>query len=458
MSRYDTRGAAAMLLGGFSQGADVARSVQQQQLARESMAQRQGEFEAENARQNIRLQMQQDAIGRDLASQQATADTFAGMGANDFSSLMGRGGVMQLQPDPDPANTTEKAKRDLRAVLSTMPSGDQARFIATLSANRQQFEQTAQGRNVKRLVEDYKLKNSKMLSADPELAAQVDMYIATAEFDPRSTLDNFDKLSESIRVLRQTDAMRAGMGMGADGMGPPNVGAYAGLDMQDLQGIQTNRIKLADTNAAMQQGIEMGVRRDPTKSLADGQAGFDDQGFRQKMIDLGSSPEEAAMLTQIAAAQRLGRVGSTVSSAILNPTMKPDPYADDRVRMQVAQAQEDERMAQAEYKGLNRGALNGPTAEEYDNANDGDAKAVAKVTAWTRYLGARQKTREARRQGAASLSTPAARPIGETGPTDASTVQPRGNHNQSTAVPSALDPKTRDAMDAAIDELLNQGR
>jgi hypothetical protein len=162
MSRYDTRGAASILLGGFGQGADVARSVQNQQLARDSMAQRQGEFEAENARQNLRLQMEQDAIGRGLASQQATADTFAGMGANDFSSLMGRGGVMQLQPDPDPANTTEKAKRDLRAVLSTMPSGDQARFIATLSANRQQFEQTAQGRMVKKVVEDYKVKNSKI--------------------------------------------------------------------------------------------------------------------------------------------------------------------------------------------------------------------------------------------------------------------------------------------------------
>jgi hypothetical protein len=176
--------------------------------------------------------------------------------------------------------------------------------------------------------------------------------------------------------------------------------------------------------------------------LANGGTGtFDDQAFYQKMVDLGSSPKEAATLTQIAAAQRLGRVGSTVRSAILNPTAKPDPYADDRVRLQVAQAQDDERMAMNDYKGLNLGALNGPTAEEYDNANDGDAKAVAKVTAWTRYLGARQKTREARRQGAASLARPAA--PAESGPDDTSTVQPRGGK------PLVADEPTDDEIQAA---------
>lgn len=440
MSRYDTRGAAAMLLGGFSQGADVARSVQQQQLARESMAQRQGEFEAENARQNMRLQMEQDAIGRDLASQQATADTFAGMGANDFSSLMGRGGVMQLQPDPDPANTTERAKRDLRAVLSTMPSGDQARFIATLSANRQQFEQTAQGRNVKRLVEDYKLKNSKMLSADPELAAQVDMYIATAEFDPRSTLDNFDKLSESIRVLRQTDAMRAGMGPGD----------YAGLDMQDLQGIQTNRIKLADTNAAMQQGIQMGVRRDPTKSLADGAAQFDGEAVRAQLLANGIDEATADQMVRFAAAKSIAGMPGSVSAPILNPAQRAPGYVRDIVNIELDAANLEVSQLENEYKGLNLGSMAPPTPAEREKAIAGDEAAGTKVDAWNR-MSASRSIRKSVMNNAKQSLTPAVRPVApvEPGPTDASTVQPRGG--KSPVVDEPTDDEIRAAAMALPD-------
>jgi len=352
---------------------------------------------------------------------------------------MGNGDPMQIEPNADPLNTTEKAKKELRAALVGMHPQDQQRYMALIAHNRQQFENTKQGRLVKSLVDDYKLKNSKMLSSDPELAAQVDMYLATAEYDPRTVMENFNKLREAVGTIRQQHAMAANLGMPEDGMGPPNIAPFDGLTLSQMQGVRVNRLKNADNNQSWQQGIEMGVRRDPRTMGPNGGLQFDDEAFRQKMIDLGSSPEEAAMLTQIAAAQRLGRVGSTVSAGIINPQSKPDPYADDRVRLTVNQAQDDERMAMEEYKGLNAGALNGPTAAEYDSANDQDPKAIAKVTAWTRYLGARQKTREARRQGAASLVVPPvqrkAPPVA--GPSDTSTMSPREIRDQNNPSPGS---------------------
>ncbi len=225
MSQYDTRGPATFLLGGFNQGADVARSVQNQGLARDSLRQRQTEFDAENARQNLRMQMEQEAIARDLEAQQASAGILAspmGVGANDdFAAMYGGaipGDTMQV-PDRDPNDPTPEIRRRLYSMFSKVSPAEQMRLAGVIQQNREQFKNSKHGQKIVKMMEDFELSNPKILQ-NPKDKLAFAFLKATADFDPTEFGTGWNHLSAAMELSQQQDEQRRWLATGGTGMGP----------------------------------------------------------------------------------------------------------------------------------------------------------------------------------------------------------------------------------------------